>query len=373
MKLCVISPFPPQSDGIAEFNDDMLTELTKYSDFSFEGINIKRDGLPVHTDLHPIIFSIDRDTFSDYTAAAAHINMSDVDLVCIQLEYAVYGGFDGEYIASLIKQVKKKVVLIIHGLPINSYSRRKLIRKKFFKELQPYVAGYIVINPIQERVLNSWGIIKNVITIPHGIPSKIVASTRIVNVKQTQIFTFGLLHKKKGLEYLLAGFNSFSKSNNRAHLTIVGGALRGKENEKYLSSLLTYSKNHSLENKVTIIPQFLPRETIYKYLLSSDIVVFPYIKRDLVSSGALSFAIGARTFVVTTPFPYAKEILDKTEAYFVPYENSNAISNAFNFFTNNPSLVNEMQDALSKKAGKLSWEHIAKKYYEFFTKIISQK
>ncbi len=379
MTICFVSPFPPRHDGISEFNQDLIAGLQKNFQFDYFGVAINSDKTSNPSYDKAIRYQINKNDIKYYIDISKDINKSHADLICLQLEFALYGGFDGSYIKELIRNLEKKLVIVVHSSPINSYSRKQLIRKKFFQSISPYVSGFVVINPLQERVFKKWGLTNKIITIPHGAPDEIanynpsLSKKKLGFTDKTIVFNFGLLHKKKGLEYLLAGFKDFVLQNNsnQIKLILAGETLINEKNNNYLDSLYTYIKKNKLEDNVEIINKFLKKEDIYLYLSASDIVILPYTKRNLVSSGPLSFAIEAKKFIITTPFPYAKILLSKEEAYFVPYENSQAIYKGIDyFFKHKNDKVAQMLKKVTQKSDKIKWTEIAKQYHAFFEEII---
>ena len=49
-----------------------------------------------------VVFQIDRDKIEDYYRAADYINQSDIDIVCLQHEFGLFGGDAGDYIFTLL-------------------------------------------------------------------------------------------------------------------------------------------------------------------------------------------------------------------------------------------------------------------------------
>lgn len=376
MKICFVAPFPPRHDGIAEFNSDLIDGILKNKQIDYFGVAINKGNEYLKNFYRKdVSFQIRKDMLEDYRKAAEYINSSDATVVCLHLEYALFGGFDGKYIIELIKKLRKPLVVVVHGSPINSYSRRKLTRKKFFQQIAPYVHTFITINPLQKQTLERWGLKNNIVNILHGAPDAIEQYSREESRKQRNlqenkliIFNFGLLHPKKGLEFLLEGFRQFVSTQKNAQLILAGETLSTSSNTNYQDVLKKYIREHNFEKDVQIIPRFLEKEELYRYLRTADIVVLPYMKRDLVSSGPLSFATLADTFIITTPFPYAKVLLDPTEAYFVRYQHANDIAQGFHFFsTHRKTTVPKMLDTLQRKGSEIRWSNQAKKYLRIFS------
>lgn len=380
MRVYFISPFPPRHDGICEFNQDLIQAIGLADPlFEYVGVAINQGNERLESFYsEEVQFQIRKQTLSDYIDAAIFINQSSADMVCLELEYALYGGFDGKYVQTLLNKLHKKVVVIVHGLPINSYSRRKITRKHFFQEIKDKVNLFITINPIQKKRLESWGIPSSKITnIFHGAPDEILSYSPTVERKhlgleeKVVIFNFGLFHRKKGIEYLLEALLEFTKLKKNSLLILVGEMLVTDKEQGYLDDLLRFIKLNSLEKHIILINKFIDRSTLYSYLSAADIVVLPYVKRDLVSSGPLSFSALAGKFIITTPFPYAKALLTKKDAYFVRYANSEDIKCGLLHFVNQtPFKTKKKIKTLQTRMQKIKWSSIGNEYYKQFIKLL---
>lgn len=373
MNICFISPYPPRLDGVGEFNQDLINSLKKQNKtFHHIGIAINQDD-NIYSYKKNIVFQIRKNQIADYISAAKIINSSPSTIVCLQLEYSLFGGYDGFYIEKLIAGLKKQLFIVVHGLPINSYSRRVMTRKKFFQKIDPYVKGYIVINPIQKKVLESWGVRAAIKHIWHGAPDDIqnhgyLSSRKKLNItKELVILNFGLFHQKKGLEYLIEGFSDFVKTYSNTKLYLCGKMLSTEKNQNYFDEITKRIHDLRIKDNVIIQNTFFEKTLLYTYLRASDIIVLPYIKRDLVSSGPLSFAVLANKYIVLTPFPYAKELLSKKMAHFIHYKNSHDITNAFTYYLNNKTIVIKKKNLLRDVGNTIRWSNVARQYYDFFT------
>lgn len=373
IKVCFISPYPPRHDGISEFNQDLIKSLTLQNITNF-GVAINENNNYCNNYDSSVQFQIRKYVKSDYINAAKFINKQKHKINCIQLEYSLFGGFDGAYIKSLIKNLYIKPFIVVHGLPINSYSRRKIVRKNFFQEIAPYTKGFIVINPLQKIILESWNIKSPIIHIWHGAPDEILNHQYLDSRKKLHInneliiLNFGLFHQKKGLEYLIDGFAQFCSKYPQTKLYLCGKMLSTEKNIDYLDNIKTMIESLRIKNKVMIIDKFFQKHELYQYLTASDIVVLPYIKRDLVSSGPLSFSVLANKYIITTPFPYAKALVSNKSVSFVHYENSNDIYNSLLKYVNNPKEINYKKNQLRTISKEIIWSKIGTKYAHLFMK-----
>ncbi len=55
-------------------------------------------------------FEIGEGDLASYRAAANYLNASNVDLVCLQHEYGIFGGKSGNYIMELLKHLRMPVI-----------------------------------------------------------------------------------------------------------------------------------------------------------------------------------------------------------------------------------------------------------------------
>ncbi len=60
---------------------------------------------------------------------------------------------------------------------------------------------------------------------------------------------------------------------------------------------------------VELVDRFVGRTELGRWLQAADIVVTPYPNLEKTVSGTLSHAMGAGKAIVSTPFPYASELL----------------------------------------------------------------
>jgi hypothetical protein len=59
-------------------------------------------------------FEISEGDLASYRAAADFLNAKNVDLVCLQHEYGIYGGKSGNHIMELLKHLKMPIITTLH-------------------------------------------------------------------------------------------------------------------------------------------------------------------------------------------------------------------------------------------------------------------
>ena len=61
-------------------------------------------------------FEIEEQDLTSYQRAADFINISNVDIVCVQHEFGIYGGPAGRHVLALVRELKMPVVTTFHTL-----------------------------------------------------------------------------------------------------------------------------------------------------------------------------------------------------------------------------------------------------------------
>ena len=72
--------------------------------------------------------------------------------------------------------------------------------------------------------------------------------------------------------------------------------------------------------------QFVTTEELCSYLQAADVFVSPYLNEAQVTSGALSYAMGAGAAVVSTPYWHAQELLADGRGRLFPFGDSAALA-----------------------------------------------
>ena len=129
-RIAVIGNYLPRQCGIATFTTDLCTAI------SAEYGNIRLLALPVNDtqqgyDYPPRVrWSLAQDDVKSYQDAADFLNFNNIDMVCLQHEYGIFGGPAGSHILHLLRRLKMPVVATLHTvlrepIQINSWSWKR--------------------------------------------------------------------------------------------------------------------------------------------------------------------------------------------------------------------------------------------------------
>jgi hypothetical protein len=112
--VCLVGTAPPRQCGIATFTEDLRRGLVEAAPgVSAVQVALTDDGC--RYDYGPsVVFEVQASQLSDYRTAAEFLDRSEVDLVCVQHEFGIFGGPAGRYVDELLDGVRGPVVTTLH-------------------------------------------------------------------------------------------------------------------------------------------------------------------------------------------------------------------------------------------------------------------
>ena len=101
-------------------------------------------------------------------------------------------------------------------------------------------------------------------------------------------------------------------------------AVLRQNGEAYRTTLEREAEQLGVREHVVFRDQYVTTEELCSYLQAADVFVSPYLNEAQVTSGALSYAMGAGAAVVSTPYWHAKELLADGRGRLFPFGDSAA-------------------------------------------------
>ncbi|NLN43481.1 MAG: glycosyl transferase, partial [Methanosarcina sp.] len=111
-------------------------------------------------------------------------------------------------------------------------------------------------------------------------------------------------------------------------------------------------------------------EELCNYILASDIYVSPYLSKEQIVSGALTYAIGMGKAIVSTPYWYAQEMLSDKRGLIVDFGNTNGFKKSLLHLIENPEECDNMRKKAYDFGRKMTWKNVGKQYNTVFTKAL---
>lgn len=375
-KVAFVSSYKPRKCGIATFTSDLINNVGLAGEAEFEADVIAMHSVDELEYDETMKLHIHKDVKYDYTSAADYINFSDVDIVCVQHEFGLFGGEGGSYLSLLLEKVNKPVITTLHTV--------------LEKPTMPYFDSLINVCEASDRVvvMNKRGIKmlhdiygvpeRKVKLIPHGIPDLPFADSNYYKRKlglygRKTILTFGLLNKNKGIEVMLKALPPIIKADPSILYIVLGAThpeVLRREGESYKLMLERTVADLKLQRNVVFCHRFVDDDELFSFLGAADIYVTPYLHKEQLTSGTLAFAVGTGKAVVSTPYWAAEELLAQGRGKLVRFGDSGNMAQAIIEILSNNSLSLKMRRRAYESGRSMTWPKVGKAYWDLFKTLV---
>ncbi len=371
-KVAFIGNYLPRQCGIATFTTDICE--------SFASINpgVQCFAIPI-TDIEEgyqyperVRFEIREQDIDTYKAAADFLNINDVDIVCLQHEYGIFGGKAGSYVLTLLRNQKMPLITTLHTILKNPNIQQRRVMDVLLS-ISDYV---VVMTKMGAEILNSVYKVPTdkVRLIPHGIPDVPFIDPSFYKDQygvegKTVLLTFGLLAPSKGIEVVLRALpDVISKHPNVVYLVagVTHPNLLRHEGERYRLSLQLLADELGVSGNVIFHDRFVSIEELKELLALADIYLTPYLDESQITSGTLAYSFGAGNAVISTPFWHAEELLADNRGVLVPFGDSGAMGRAIMRLIENEVERHSMRKNAYLLGREMIWSNVAKQYGDLF-------
>ncbi len=314
-----------------------------------------------------------------YEEAARFLNFNNIDMVCLQHEYGIFGGPAGSHILHLLRTLKMPVVTTLHTV-LREPDPNQLRVMEQIAELSDRL---IVMSQLSAQFLQE--IFKvpgsKIDIVPHGVPDLPFLDPNFYKdgfgvEGKAVLLTFGLLSPNKGIENVIQALPEIlSKHSNVAY--IVAGATHPhvlrREGNRYREYLRALAKEVGVESNVIFHDRFVTPEEMVQFIGAADIYITPYRHEAQVVSGTLAYALGAGKAIISTPYWYAVELLDDRRGALVPFQDPGAIAQKTIELLDTPATRHAMRKRAYLFAREMVWKRVAQGYMESFVRVRSDR
>jgi glycosyltransferase involved in cell wall biosynthesis len=378
-RIAVIGNHLPRQCGIATFTTDLCAAI------SAEYGTARLLALPVNdTDEgynYParVRWSLTQDDLTSYQQAAEFLNFNNIDMVCLQHEYGIFGGPAGSHILHLLRHLKMPVVTTLHTVLREPDADQFSV----MEEIAELSDRLIVMSQLSSQMLQEVFKVpgSKIDMVPHGVPDLPFLDPNFYKDRfgvegKAVLLTFGLLSPNKGIENVIQALpRILSKHKNVVY--IVAGAthphILRREGDKYRTSLLALAKEMGVESQVIFHNRFVAPEEMVEFIGAADIYITPYRHEEQVVSGTLAYALGAGKAIISTPYWHAIELLDDRRGALVPFQNPDAIAQKTIELLDVPALRHAMRKRAYLFAREMVWKRVAQGYMESFSRVRSDR
>ena len=106
---------------------------------------------------------------------------------------------------------------------------------------------------------------------------------------------------------------------------------------------------------------------------AAGIVLPPYLREDQVSSGTLSWAVGAGKAVSSTPYWYARELRTEERGVLVPFADADAMADAAVALLTDDAKRHMMRKRAYMFGRNMTWSNVAHQYIDSFARALAQR
>jgi glycosyltransferase involved in cell wall biosynthesis len=317
-------------------------------------------------------FEIAEQDLPSYLRAADFLNITAVDVVCLQHEFGIFGGPAGSHVLALLRELRMPIVTTLHTV----LREPNMEQRRAMRELVRLSTRLVVMAERGAEFLREVYQVPaaKIDLIPHGIPNMPFSDPNYfkdefeVAGKQVML-TFGLLSPNKGIHVALRALPEIIREFPNFVYIVLGQThpnLLRAEGEDYRLSLQRLAKDLGVEKHVVFFNRFVEQEELMRFIGAVDIYLTPYLTEAQITSGTLAYAFGAGNAVVSTPYWHAAELLTGERGKLVPFNDAKAITAAVVELLRDEPLRHSMRKNAYKLGRDMVWSRVAQLYAKSF-------
>lgn len=386
LRIAILSTYPPTDCGIAEFTKNMCNGIIAH-DSSVEIEIFSTDkkphkgmpsNIPSQIKVHQYVFG---KVLEDITLSniAKKVNSGNFDALLVQHELGLLHMYTNyEKFLNSVTERTKTFVFIHTGNPYVSFQLREAIQRLAVSSDYIVALGW----KVKYFLTHSYGIPKHkVLYIPHGVQLAKIGKKIKKDPKKTTFLMAGLMREMKGVFEVLDAMDILKKRGTlgNAFLHISGkDYIKGRMRDDFMKK----AAKLNLLKRVKWDFGFHPLEKMTKDHLEADVFLAPF-KREVPTSGTISFALAAGMATIATPFGLSGELLGlpiKTPEYsadsiksdrsggfvkytrygaVIPFNDTVSLANAMERLIKDKRLCKEMGKKGKARMKHLKWANVS--------------
>jgi len=360
----------PRRCGIATFTSDLADALIAEHPSADCFVLAMNDPGSHHVYPPRVRFEVPERDLSAYRRAADFLNVNGVDVACVQHEYGIFGGKAGAHVLELLRTLRMPIVTTLHTI----LAEPDAYQRSAMDELTRLSERLVVMSTQGAALLRGvHGVPDSKIDhIPHGIagiPDARRSKERLGVTGRSVLLTFGLLSPDKGIENVIEALPEIRQRVPNIVYIVLGAThphIKERQGEMYRHSLEERARKLGVSSSIIFHNRFVSREELAEFLAAADVYITPYLKPEQITSGTLAYAVGAGKVVISTPYWYARELLDGDRGVLVPWRDPGAISREVVSLLADEVRRLAMQERAAAYGRDMAWPVVARKYMRTF-------
>jgi glycosyltransferase involved in cell wall biosynthesis len=378
-RIAIVGNYLPRHCGIATFTTDLCDAIhTEYGAIELMAlpVNDTEEGYKYPPRVR---FELAEDSLESYREAADFLNFSNVDLVCLQHEFGIFGGRAGGHILELLRRLQMPFATTLHTVLRDPTSDQRAV----MGEIATLSDRLIVMSQQSAEILQEVFRVPNdkIDLIPHGIPDLPFTDPSFYKdgfgtEGKDVLLTFGLLSPNKGIENVIKALPRILSHHSNVVYMISGVThpqILRRMGDQYRDYLQKLAKDLGVETNVIFRNRFVSPQERVELIGAADIYITPYKHKAQVVSGTLAYALGAGKAIISTPYLHATELLDDERGILVPFDDPEAIAAKTIELLDNDTARHAMRKRAYLYAREMVWSRVAQKYMKSFERIYNER
>jgi glycosyltransferase involved in cell wall biosynthesis len=378
-RIAIIGNYLPRRCGIATFTTDLCDAIhAEYGTTELLALPVN-DTEEGYSYPARIRFELSQDELASYRQAADFLNFSNIDLVCLQHEYGIFGGAAGVHILELLRRLQMPIVTTLHTVLREPNFDQRIV----MEEIAALSDRLIVMSRQSAEILQEvfHVPISKIDLIPHGIPNLAFTDPSFYKDAfgtegKEVLLTFGLLSPNKGIENVIKALPAIlSKHSNVVYMIsgVTHPHVLRHEGDKYRLYLQKLAKDLGVEANVIFRNRFVSPQELVEVIGAADIYITPYKNKGQVVSGTLAYALSAGKAIISTPYLHATELLDDGRGVFVPFDDPQALAAKAIELLDNGTARHAMRKRAYLYTRDMVWNRVAQQYMGSFERVYNER
>ena len=324
-------------------------------------------------------FEINQSQLNDYSLTADLCNLNQVDVICLQHEYGIFGGKRGSFIIELLRDLKMPVLTTLHTI----LKDPNIQERQIMMQLAEFSDRLVVMSERSVEFLRDIYKVpeEKIALIHHGIPDVPFAGSDAYKDKfdvsgKKIILTFGLLSPGKGIDVAIDALPEIVKAHPQVIYMVVGAThphLKMEQGEDYRNSLLLRANELGVSDHIVFHDRFVADEDLLEFIGAADIYVTPYLNEAQIISGTLAYALGMGKAVISTPYWHAQELLADDRGRLIPFQDHDALAREVIDLLDRPDELLAIQKRAYNYGRKMIWSDVGRRYLDTFAEAKRQR
>ncbi|GBE07591.1 MAG TPA: glycosyltransferase [Gammaproteobacteria bacterium] len=369
----------PRQCGIATFTTHLLESIALNAPDKACWAVAMNDRPTGYSYPSQVRFEINQSQLNEYSLAADLCNLNQVDVICLQHEYGIFGGKRGSFIIELLRNLNMPVVTTLHTI----LKDPNLQDRHIMMQLAEFSDRLVVMSERSVEFLRDIYQVpeEKIVLIHHGIPDVPFVKSDAYKDKfgvsgKKVILTFGLLSPGKGIEVVIDALPEIVKAHPQVIYMVVGAThphLKMEDGEDYRNSLHRRAKELGVSEHIVFHDRFVADEDLLEFIGVADIYVTPYLNEAQIISGTLAYALGMGKAVISTPFWHAQELLADDRGRLVPFRDQAALAREVIDLLDHPDECRAIQERAYQYGRKMVWSDVGRRYLDTFAEAKRQR